>query len=428
MKEDFIHYLWKYQLLFPNLKTANSDTVNVLKPGTQNFNSGPDFFNGRIRIGKTTWAGNIEIHLKSSDWYAHRHQNDPAYENIILHVVYQNDKPVRRENGEQIPTLELIGKFDPSIYSKYCDFLKSDKWIACENQIVEVDYFKRMSWLDSLMAERLNQKAELIETELDKTGNDLQEVFYRKLARNFGFKTNSDTFELLATYLPLKLLAKHKDEVMQIEALLFGTAGMLNENFKDDYPRQLHKEYEFLSKKYSIKTIDKKLWKFMRMHPGNFPTIRISQFARLIQNSSALLNQILEAGKLSTASNLLKVYASDYWKNHFRFDTKSETKTKSLGTASVNLILINTIIPFLFVYGQLKHDESLQQKATDWLEQIKAETNSISRNFSELGLKPFNAMHSQALLQLKNEYCDAKRCLECRIGHEILKPSLINPI
>lgn len=397
--------------------------MSVLKPGTHNFDSGPDFFNARVRIGETTWAGNIEIHLKSSDWYAHHHQNDPAYENIVLHVVHQNDKPVTRENGELIPTLEVVDKFEPTIYSKYCNFLKSDKWIACENQITKVDYFKKMSWLDSLMAERLNQKAELVEAELVKTGNDLQEVFYRKLARNFGFKSNSDAFELLATHLPLKILAKHKDNLKQIEALLFGTAGMLNEKFKDDYPGQLQKEYEFLSKKYSIHPIDKKLWRFMRMHPGNFPTIRLSQFARLIHKSSALLNQILETEKLSNAINLFKVTTSDYWNNHFRFDVKSEPKNKSLGLASINLIMTNTIVPFLFIYGKLKHDESAQQKATDWLEQIKAESNSVTRNFTTLGLKPYNAMHSQALLQLKNEYCNAKRCLECRIGHEILKPS-----
>jgi hypothetical protein len=278
-----------------------------------------------------------------------------------------------------------------------------------------------MAWLDSLMVERLNQKADLIEVELQKTGNDLQEVFYRKLARNFGFKTNSDAFELLATFLPLKILAKHKSNLLQIEALLFGTAGMLDKNFKDQYPGQLKKEYEFLKKKYSIRAIDKKLWKFMRMHPGNFPTLRISQFAQLIQNSSALLNQILETEKFSNAANLLKVTASGYWKSHFRFDVESEVKAKSMGTGSINLIMINTIVPFLFVYGKLKNDDSLQQKATDWLEQLKAESNTITRNFSTLGLKPLNAMQSQALIQLKNEYCNAKRCLECRIGHEILK-------
>lgn len=424
MKEDFIHYLWKYQLLFPHLKTTTGEKVSVLKPGTHNFDSGPDFFNGRIRIGDTIWAGNIEIHLKSSDWYSHRHQDDPAYENIILHVVLNNDKIVTRINNDQIPTLELKDKFDPAIYSRYYSFLNSDKWIACENQFTDVDYFKRMSWLDSLMVERLNQKAELVENELKNTGNDLQEVFYRKLARSFGFKTNSDTFELLAAQLPLKIIAKHKNDVKQIEALLFGIAGMLGKKFKDDYPTQLQKEYKFLSGKYSLKSIDKKLWKFMRLRPGNFPTIRISQFAQLIHRSSALLSQILETEKLSNATNLFKVTASDYWNNHFRFDVKSESKIKTLGSSSVNLIAINTIIPFLFVYGKLKHDEHLQQKAIDWLDQLKAENNSITRNFSKLGLKPSNAMQSQALLQLKNKYCDQKRCLECRIGHEILKLSV----
>ena len=423
MKEEFIHYLWEHQLFTPNLSTTNGEDLSVLKAGNHNLDSGPDFFNGRIRLGNTIWAGNIEIHTKSSDWFAHHHQDDPAYENIILHVVYTDDKPVFRKNGEPIPTLELKNNFDPLIYTKYCDFLKSDRWIACEHQVSGIGYFKLYAWLDSLMVERLNQKANLIEEELIKTGNNLQEVFYRKLARNFGFKTNSGVFELLATYLPLKLLAKHKDNLMQIEALLFGTAGMLDEKINDEYPRQLLHEYNFLSAKYDIQPIDKKLWKFMRMRPSNFPTIRISQFAQLIYRSSALLNKILETDKLSNVTNLLKVTTSDYWIDHFRFDKKSKLKTKTLGASSVNLIMINTIIPFLFVYGKLKHDDSLKQNAIGWLEQIKPETNSIIRNFSSLGLKPHNAMHSQALIQLKNQYCDSKRCLECRIGHELLKPT-----
>jgi len=423
MKEDFIHYLWKHQLFVPKLKTTENKILEVLKPGLVNTDSGPDFFNARVRLDGTIWAGNIEIHVNSSDWFTHNHQLDPAYDNIILHVVYTDDKPVRRKNGELIPTLELKHIVEPAIYEKYCEFINSKKWIPCENQILDVDYFKRISWYDNLLIERLTEKAEIIEEELIKTGNDLQEVFYRKLARNFGFKTNSLAFEILASKVPLRLLSKHKNELKQIEALLFGASGLLDKSFTDKYPNQLLTEFSFLKEKYGIHSMDKKLWKFMRMRPSNFPTIRISQFSNLIYKSSALISHILESDKLSHVMNLLKVSASDYWTDHFRFDVKSKARKKLLGVASINLIVINTIVPYLFVYGKRSHDESLIQKAVNWLEQINSENNSITRQFSKIGIKPANAMQSQALIQLKNEYCNKKRCLECRIGHELLKPA-----
>lgn len=423
MKEDFIHYLWKHQLFVPKLKTTENNILEVLKPGLVNTDSGPDFFNARIRLADTIWAGNIEIHVNSSDWYAHSHQSDPAYDNIILHVVYADDKPVKRINGELIPTLELKHFVEPSIYIKYCEFINSKKWIPCENQILDVDYFKRMSWFDNLLIERLNKKATAIEDELSKTGNDLQEVFYRKLARNFGFKTNSLAFEILASKIPLKLLSKHKNELSQIEALLFGASGLLDKSLTGNYPSKLLKEYSFLKEKYGLVEMDKKLWKFMRMRPSNFPTIRISQFSNLVYKSSALISQILESEKLSHVKDLLKVSASDYWTDHFRFDVKSESRKKLLGKTSIHLIMINTIVPYLFVYGKRSHDEGLMQKAVNWLEQLNSENNTITRQFSKIGIKPSNAMQSQALIQLKNEYCNKKRCLECRIGHELLKPA-----
>jgi len=422
MKEDFIHYLWKHQLFVPKLITTENNILEVLKPGVVNIDSGPDFFNARIRLSGTTWAGNIEIHVNSSDWFTHNHEIDPAYDNIILHVVYTDDKPVRRKNEELIPTLELKHFVEPAIYEKYYKFINSKKWIPCENQILEVDYFKRMSWYDNLLIERLTEKAAIIEEELIKTGNDLQEVFYRKLARNFGFKTNSLAFEILASKIPLKLLSKHKNELNQIEALLFGASGLLDKSFSDKYPNELLTEFSFLKEKYGIHSMDEKLWKFMRMRPSNFPTIRISQFSNLIYKSSALISRILESDKLSHVVNLLKVSASAYWTDHFRFEVKSESRKKLLGVASINLIVINTIVPYLFVYGKRSHDESLIQKAVNWLEQINSENNSITRQFSKIGIKPANAMQSQALIQLKNEYCSKKRCLECRIGHELLKP------
>jgi len=421
MNEEFLHYLWKNKLVSSDITTTSGEQLIILNTGQHNTDSGPDFFNGRIKIDNTTWAGNIEIHINSSDWYTHNHQNDSAYDNIILHVVFNNDKPVKRKNGQNVPTLELKNNFEKNIYLKYRSFLESDRWIPCENLIGSVRHFQMYAWLDNLMIERLDQKAGLIEEELKKTNNDIQEVFYRKLSRNFGFRTNADTFESLAISLPLKTLIKHKNSLLQIESLLYGQGGMLKRNYKDVYPNELKAEYLFLAEKYNLKAINNRSWKFMRMRPSNFPTIRLSQFSQIIFKSSGLLNEILEAKKLTDVINLFQTETSPYWEDHFRFDKKSPAKLKQLGLSSIHLLLINTIVPFLFVYGKLKHDHHMQQKSVDWLEQIKAEQNSITRKFSKIGLKPKNAMHSQAVLQLKQHYCDYKRCLDCRIGNELLK-------
>lgn len=420
LNEDFFIYLWTFQLINPNLQTSDGEQLTIFYQGQRNKDSGPDFFNSKIKIGDTTWAGNIEIHVKSSDWSRHNHQNDPAYDNVILHVVYQNDQNIYRNNGEKIPTLELNGRFNHKIVDRYRSFIDSGNWIPCENMIANVGHFEKMSWFDSLMTERLEQKTGKIFAELAWSKNDLQEVFYQKLCENFGFRTNGEAFRELAHALPLKILAKHASDKLQIEALLFGQAGLLSANFKDSFPLNLLSEYQFLSKKYDLNPIDKKLWKLMRLRPANFPAIRISQISIIICKLSANFNKILEAEKLSDIASLLNAETSEYWKNHFHFDKKTSPKSKSLGNSSINLILINTVVPFLFVYGKMKGSQEIQDKSVVWLEHIKAENNIIIRKFQSIGIKPDNAMHSQALLQLKNEYCDKKRCLECRIGHYLL--------
>ena len=419
MNEEFLSYLWSNQL-FTADKTASGENLSVLNPGQQNTDSGPDFFNAMIKIGDTTWAGNVEIHSRSSDWQKHQHENNPAYDNIILHVVFEDDKPVFRQNNERIPTLVLKNKFNESILQKYQAFISSSKWIACEDTIGNINHFDRLSWFDKLMAERLEQKAAQILKELANSNNDFHETFYRKLARNFGFNTNGDAFESLAASLPLKILAKYNNNLLQIEALLFGQAGLLNIKFAEQYPGQLYKEYLFLAEKHKLKPIDSKRWKFMRMHPANFPTIRISQFANIIFRSSGLLHKILETNKLTDVVALFKTQASPYWTAHFRFGKKTKPKIKSLGLSSINLLLINTIIPFTFVYGKQTASDDLMEKAVGWLEQIKSENNTIIRNFKDRGVNAQNAMQSQALIQLKNNYCDKKRCLECRIGYLLL--------
>lgn len=420
MSEEFLIYIWQFQLFDRNIQTTDGSYLQIIKPGERNFNSGPDFFNARIKIDDTIWAGNVEIHIHSSDWYRHKHEIDPAYDNIILHVVLKNDRDIARKNKQAIHTLELDNKFSENILKKYDSFIASKKWIPCQEHIQTINYFELTSFMDMLLVERLEQKAVIIKSELAHTKLDFQEVFYRKLARNFGFSVNGDAFELLAKSLPLRTISKHKNNLLQIESLLYGQAGMLEKKYQDEYANSLKSEYVFLAEKYNLNPIDQKLWKFMRLRPANFPTIRISQFAQLLYRSSALLTQILETEKLSDIISLFKVDTSEYWKSHFRFEKAVDGKKRTLGIGSINLILINTIIPFLFVYAQHKGDENLKSKALGWLELIKAEHNSIIKRFKEYHIKPTNALQSQALLQLKLNYCNNKRCLECRIGHFLL--------
>ncbi len=420
MNEEFIYYLWKYTLVNHNLSITTGEQIEIISPGIRNLDSGPDFFNAMIKIGETRWAGNVEIHINSSDWYKHMHQNNPSYDNIILHVVFNDDKPVYRHNSEIIPTLELKDKFNPSILGNYQIFLKSRKSIPCHNQIHYINHFDKLGWLDTLMAERLEQKSEEISRLLDLSKNNLLQIFYQRLARSFGYSANADAMEQLASSLPLKIVTKHSNNLGQIESLLYGQSGLLPSGKNDDYISKLKKEWDFLKIKYKLVPMNNSLWKFMRMRPVSFPTIRISQFANLIYNSSGLLNDILEADKLQYVISLLSVKASPYWDNHFRFEKKSNGKSKKLGSSSINTILINTIIPTIFVYGKMKNDFALQEKALEWSSQIKPEWNTITREFKSMGIVAENAMQSQALIQLKNNYCTKKRCLSCRFGHLLL--------
>ncbi len=420
MNEEFIYYLWTYQLVKHNQKTTDGEKIKIMSPGVRNLDSGPDFFNAMIEIGDTRWAGNVEIHVNSSDWFKHNHQNNPAYNNIILHVVFNDDKPVRRQNSELIPTLELKNEFNTSIFENYQAFINSKNSIPCHNLIHNIKHFDRLSWFDSLMAERLEKKSDYILHLLDSSKNNLLQVFYQQMARSFGYTTNADTMELLASSVTLNLLSKHSDNINQIEALLFGQSGLLSNNHKDKYPTDLKLEYNFLKTKYDLVAMDGSLWKFMRMRPASFPTIRISQLANIIYNSSGLLSKILESDKLQDVKSLLATSASPYWDNHYQFNKIVPGKRKKLGLSSINIILINTIIPFLFVYGKSKNDDNLQNKALSWLGQIKPESNTITREFKSMGISAENAMQTQAMIQLKNNYCAKKRCLSCRFGHILL--------
>lgn len=419
MKEEFLHYIWKYKLFKDNSLSHNHEKIEVINQGIHNFDSGPDFFNAKIKISETIWAGNVEIHINSSDWYVHKHHKDKAYDNVILQVVLNHDKEIVRTNGQVIPSIEL--KFDQKLLTNYELLIQSESWIPCEKDIQKVDSFTVQNWLEKLTIERLEAKAEKIYKLLDQTNNSWETAFYFQLAQNFGFKLNSDPFEQLAKSLPLVYLGKHKDNLLQIEALLFGQAGFLDDESGDDYYLSLKKEYEYLRKKFSLIPLEKHVWKFLRSRPGNFPTIRIAQFAKLIFISSALFSKTLETNTIKDFYKLFLVNPSDYWGNHYLFNKKSVKKSKLLGKSAIQVILINTIVPFLFIYGKTNGKVNLQERSLKLLEDIKPEKNVIISKWNDLGIRTTSAFGTQALIQLKNVYCNHKKCLNCQIGNSLIR-------
>lgn len=424
MKEDFLQFIWRHGLYQKDkLETTDGARVEILSAGQSNNDSGPDFFNAKIKIGETTWAGNIEIHQKSSHWYLHHHDTDAAYENVILHVVEAHDRPVKVKSHE-LPTLVL--HYRDELRDNYERLLKSNRWIACEERLAEVDPFILRFWFSSLMIERLESKTKEIVKLLQQNQNNWNETFYQLLARNFGMKTNALPFELLAKSLPLHILSKHKNDLFQTEALLFGQSGLLNNSLLgDDYFLSLRKEYSFMYKKYALSGIESHLWKFMRLRPINFPTVRIAQLAALIHHSSALFSHVLETESPDELQKLFTVKASAYWDTHYRFNKPSdENKPKVLGETAFNNLVINTIVPMLFVYGDQHMDQGMKDRALLLLEKLAPEENQIIRKWQESGIKSQSAFETQALLQLKNNYCDQKKCLNCQLGAKII--TLVN--
>jgi hypothetical protein len=421
MTEEFLHYIWQYRLYKPDLVLQTGEQAEVLHPGIHNLDSGPDFFNAKVRIGETIWAGNVEIHIHSSDWKRHNHQQDISYDNVIMHVVWRDDTPVLRMNGSEIPTLALDGLYNENSWKNYLRFMASQQWIPCDTMISGVDPFIRNAWFDRVLVERLEHKALQVEHILSLTNNDWAHTFYRLLARNMGFKLNNQAFEMLAQSLPYPFLAKHADDLFQIEAMVFGQAGLLESSFTDEYPRKLKKEYEFLKGKFDLKPIDAHLWRFMRLHPGNFPTLRLAQFASIIHHSGSMISELFNSDDVNTYYNLFSVEASEYWNTHYTFEKASASRKKTLGRSSVDLLVINLVAPILLAYGRRKGDTLMTGKPIDILMQLKGEENSIIRKWAELGVDVSNAACTQSLLELKTNYCDLKKCLNCRIGNYLLR-------
>jgi hypothetical protein len=424
MKEEFLHYLWKYGLYYAdNLKDNEGNVIEVIKPGEYNHDAGPDFFNARIRINETEWAGNVEIHIKASHFETHGHNRDHAYDNVILHIVAEIDKRVRDARGQEVLTIKI--QFDKSLLEKYTELVNNPYIIACQDEINKLDRFYIRHWLHSLVVERLSDKSEMIKRVISDTGNDWEETFYRILSRYFGFRVNTEPFEMLASALPFKIIRKHIDNRFQIEALLFGTSGMLEEGlFKsalnDEYYKDLIKEFKILSVKYSLQPIHGWLWKFSRLRPVNFPTIRISQLSAMLYVTGGLFSKIIEVKNIKDLRKVFEVSASEYWNNHFVFGKKSRSMIKNTGSLATDILLINSVIPIIFIYGQNRDSCEVCERALSFLEDIHAEKNSITDEWGKAGIKADSAFDSQALIQLRNEYCRKRRCLDCRIGTKLI--------
>jgi hypothetical protein len=428
MNEFFLHYIWKYQLYnITDLRTTSGDTLRILKPGEHNSNAGPDFFNGRIQCNGVVIAGNIEVHFSSSDWKKHDHQKDKSYQNVILHVVYNDDAPVISASRERILTLELRHRIPKVMTERYEDLQQLQPFIPCQQHFASIDKFTRETWLQRLLIERLEEKCLVLQQLLDETYGNWEHAFYIALAKNFGFKINAVPFELTARSIPYHVISKSRNSLPRMEALLFGAAGYLQDNrIRHKYYKSLRDEFKFLQEKHGLQIIDVSLWKLLRLRPANFPQLRLAQFAALLYRNKNLLGDILEKKDAAGIKKIIRdAEASEFWHSHYTLQKNTSSLLRKVpsspGEESVDNILINTLAPFIFLYGRNRMRHDLQDLAVELLEKLNPEQNQIIRKFEALGSGAKSSGESQALLQLKKHYCDLRRCLECGIGLKILK-------
>lgn len=425
MNESFLHYVWQFQYFCKTeLKVNDGQTLSILRQGNINTNAGPDFSNAKIKIGTIEWVGNVEIHINASDWVKHKHYTDKAYENVVLHVVWNNDRDIYLSDGTPIPTLELNKLVDGTLLTEYKRLVTCPESIPCEKNFTQMSELLKFSMLDKALMQRLENKASKVTDLLLSNSNAWEETLYQILAQNFGFKINTEPFLQLSKSLPYRLIQKHSDKLLQIEALLFGQAGMLIAKNKEEYITLLFREYELLSKKYSLakSQLNTAQWKFLRLRPGNFPTTRLAQFASLLYHQKHIFSRIIEAKSYQELVQIFSVAPSAYWRTHYRFGEKAKSEVPAMGLSSINIILINSVIPLLVAYGRSKDDYSFVEKAVNLLQEIPAEENRITRVWQELGLKVKNAFDSQALIEQYNNFCLKRQCLNCSVGSSILKP------
>ncbi len=422
MTEAFLHYLWQFQQFDKsNLQTISSEPISVLKTGILNTDAGPDFSHARLQINDIEWAGSVEIHINSSDWKNHNHQENEAYNNVVLHVVWEDDKPILRQDGSSIPTLELKPISDITLLHKYQQLLDNQSVIPCESYFKVVSVLSKIGILDRVLTKRLEQKAQIVSELFKQNNGDWEETAYQLLARNFGFKLNSEAFLRLAQNLPLKVLQKHRNNATQIEAMLFGQAGML-ENV-DEYSAKLTQEYDFFATKFSLKStqLGSHEWKFLRTRPANFPTIRLAQLAKLISQQQSFFSLFTQTNNIEDLRSALKIEQSAYWQEHYNFGKVAGKNLVGLGRDSVNNILINTVIPLLACYSEKIDNQELMSRCVSFLEALPAEKNHITEMWEGLGLEIKTSFDSQASIELYNNFCKQKRCLSCNVGVEILK-------
>lgn len=419
--EKLMQYVWKHRLWrSEDMVTNTGKKVRVVDPGLLNTDAGPDFFNAKIEIDGHMWVGNVEMHYRATDWKRHRHDSDKAYDSVILHVVAKDDAPVRRTNGELIP--QLVLEVSPQFNADYASLVGATIEVPCATKIKQVPHLTIVEWVEGLAFERLHGKVERIHQLLDSFNGSWEDVCYVTLARNFGFGINNDAFERLARRTPLRLLGKHSDSVLQIEALLFGQAGMLDAQKPgmDSYYNQLCTEYAFLSNKFQLTPMEKESWKLFRIRPQNFPYRRIAMLAQFIEGGFRMMNRILDAEGEKEMRALFEVELSGYWTKHYTFGKPNERATATLSRSSIDIILINTVAPLLYAYGELTGNYEMTDKTIKLLEDLRAESNSIVSYFVAYGIDCPDALTSQALVQLKREYCDARKCIYCKIGHHLL--------
>ena len=425
MTESFLHYIWQHQYFNKkDLQISSGEQIQIIKQGLHNSNAGPDFSEAKIKIENIDWAGSVEIHIKSSDYLVHKHQLDKAYDNVILHVVWDHDKELKRNDGTAMPTLELKSRIDEPLLKEYKTLINSAFQIPCSNSFSKVADLVKVSMVEQALIQRLNAKSDKVKSIYQQTKGDWEETFYQVLSINFGFKVNGEAFHTLAKVLPLKVIRKVTADLWKKEALLFGMAGFLEEILEDEYHQSLKKEFKFLSHKHGLEEskMHKAQWKFLRLRPANFPTIRIAQLATML-SSPKIFSEILEATKADELKKLLVAAPSAYWQKHFSFAKKSKGTHHKLGELSIENIIINTVVPVLVAYSFQKGEEQYFNRALDLLQQLKSESNSITRQWQSLGLKLNSAFDSQGLIEQMNSNCKKRNCLNCAVGSAILKPS-----
>ncbi len=422
MNEDFLHYIWKFQNFDKTaLITTKGEVLHIVQSGFHNHNGGPDFMDARILMDTELWAGNVEIHTRSSDWEKHQHQKDQAYNNVILHVVYEHDRTVHNQNGQALPTLVLKGRFDEYLYWRYEQLVQNKGSIPCEMHFNSVEKLIVESMLERVLVERISRKAQEIKKLLQENKGDWEETAYQWLSYCFGLKINAQPMLWLAKALPLKLVQKHANDQALVQALIYGTAGFLESTFEDTYPVQLKRDYTFLQHKYQLNPLKKVVWNYGRLRPVSFPEMRLAQWSNLVSTHKHLFKTMIETGNVEQLFSFFALSGDAYWRTHFRFEKPSGAHGTQTSKTFITRLIINGVVPFLFAYGEHVQEDFYKQRALDLLDQLPVESNVTTRVFEQFSLKCTSAFDTQAVLELKSQYCDLKKCLNCAVGNQILK-------